>query len=213
MKFEWNIDNWCLRKTSPDVTIYYWQATGTLCDGGEGYCHSGRCGSLGGQCRLLWGEQARVAHSSCFSLNRRGDTRGNCGYKDTNRTHLRSCSQEDIMCGLLHCQVTNDLFLYPKIKKAYLRIVYLSIRSEIILVISLGLVWRILPSCPQVCCLTKQRMSLLAGWIKKHRNRIWHKLSWTYNKKHINKQFSISNYSNMSINFLVNFINKKKIKE
>ena len=85
-------------------TIYL-QATGSLCEGGGGHCHSGSCGSLGAQCRLLWGEQARVAHSSCFSLNRRGDTRGNCGYKDTNRTHFRSCAHEDIMCGLLHCQV------------------------------------------------------------------------------------------------------------
>ena len=90
----------------------YLQATGTLCDLGAGFCHSGRCGSLGGQCRLLWGQQAAAAHSTCFSLNERGDARGNCGYKDNNRTHFISCSKEDIRCGLLHCHVRKKTMLF-----------------------------------------------------------------------------------------------------
>ena len=31
-------------------------------------------------------------------------SQGNCGFKDINRTHFKSCDEADVMCGMMHCQ-------------------------------------------------------------------------------------------------------------
>lgn len=80
------------------------KAPGLPCSGGQGFCHSGQCGSHQAQCRLLWGAEARPARPQCFRLNRRGDHQGNCGFTDGNRSHYRACRPGDEMCGMMHCQ-------------------------------------------------------------------------------------------------------------
>ncbi|XP_024916335.1 disintegrin and metalloproteinase domain-containing protein 8 isoform X2 [Cynoglossus semilaevis] len=59
---------------------------GLPCNGGRGYCHNGRCPSLGEQCKRLWGPDAEVAAGVCFSFL--------CG---------QSCHLRDVLCGKLYC--------------------------------------------------------------------------------------------------------------
>ena len=78
------------------------QAPGTNCSN-HGHCYSGSCGAHSSQCRLLWGPSAIRSDDKCFKQNIRGDKKGNCGYKDGNRTQFRACGKADVLCGMLHC--------------------------------------------------------------------------------------------------------------
>ncbi|KAK5975951.1 Disintegrin and metalloproteinase domain-containing protein unc-71 [Trichostrongylus colubriformis] len=75
---------------------------GTAC-GRSGQCWRGNCSDPHQQCQEIWGEGARVAEQECFKQNTRGHEYANCGSIDGTGTY-RSCQQEHIRCGTLHCQ-------------------------------------------------------------------------------------------------------------
>ncbi|KAI1288326.1 Disintegrin and metalloproteinase domain-containing protein 28 [Halotydeus destructor] len=65
----------------------------------HGYCYRGECNSRDDQCRLLFGSYSANCQEA-YERNVQGDSAGNCGLLE--ETTL-SCSEEDILCGQLHC--------------------------------------------------------------------------------------------------------------
>lgn len=80
-----------------------WKQDAVPCSGGKGHCYGGKCGSEDLQCKLLWGQTARVAHPSCYNYNRRGSTTGNCGF-DALQNKYVACSKVNVRCGRLQCR-------------------------------------------------------------------------------------------------------------
>ncbi|XP_018901177.2 uncharacterized protein Meltrin [Bemisia tabaci] len=80
---------------------------GLNCDRGEAYCFDGTCRTRSDQCRSLWGPSGNQSDPKCFDMNMRGTKHGNCGYNLQNKTFV-ACSQENIECGMLHCQHLNE---------------------------------------------------------------------------------------------------------
>ncbi|TMS36127.1 hypothetical protein L596_003375 [Steinernema carpocapsae] len=75
-------------------------------DNKEDYCYNGKCGNRSDQCRYLWGKNGVSRENECYQLNMRASFYGNCGYESGDR--YPACRQEDVMCGRLHCQDTNE---------------------------------------------------------------------------------------------------------
>ncbi|XP_036061273.1 disintegrin and metalloproteinase domain-containing protein 21-like [Onychomys torridus] len=68
-------------------------------------CMSGNCSDRHLQCQALFGYQVKDAKPACYKqLNTKGDRFGNCGLKMFRTgTRLYACQDDDIFCGLLHC--------------------------------------------------------------------------------------------------------------
>ena len=75
------------------------------CDNGTAYCYQGSCNSHTSQCQLLWGPSGKSSEH-CYYKNLNETRHGNCGFDMVNRTFI-PCDQEDVMCGILHCQHLN----------------------------------------------------------------------------------------------------------
>lgn len=82
---------------------------GTPCSP-QAVCMSGNCSDRHLQCQALFGYQVRDASPACYELNRKGDRFGNCGviYTPTGMKP-KLCEDDDIFCGLLHCDGVNRL--------------------------------------------------------------------------------------------------------
>ncbi|KAK3864747.1 hypothetical protein Pcinc_029604 [Petrolisthes cinctipes] len=91
----------------PDVS----KANGEDCKTGKvkGHCYEGECQSHEHRCQQVWGPQARVAHSICYDLNRdKGGNTSNCGFTNDDRNYLSRCSDNDKLCGTLHCETSRS---------------------------------------------------------------------------------------------------------
>ncbi|GAB6023339.1 hypothetical protein CHUAL_008140 [Chamberlinius hualienensis] len=84
---------------------------GYQCRYGKAYCYDGKCRTHTDQCKLLWGPSGEVSNQACFQNNMKGTAIGNCGYFRVNQTY-RSCSREDVLCGMLHCTHLNERLMY-----------------------------------------------------------------------------------------------------
>ncbi|KAJ7992329.1 hypothetical protein DPEC_G00277400 [Dallia pectoralis] len=70
-------------------------------DSSQGRCYSGRCRTLDGQCKALWGYNA--ADRFCYEkLNAEGTEKGNCGRSSEGQSWLQ-CNRPDVLCGFLFC--------------------------------------------------------------------------------------------------------------
>ncbi|XP_069178466.1 disintegrin and metalloproteinase domain-containing protein 33 [Procambarus clarkii] len=68
---------------------------GTACRGGKGHCYQGACGSHEGRCQQVWGPEAFVASSTCYTwINKRGGSDGNCGVSPASKTGLLPCAPQ-----------------------------------------------------------------------------------------------------------------------
>uniref|UniRef100_A0A4W5R401 ADAM metallopeptidase domain 11 n=1 Tax=Hucho hucho TaxID=62062 RepID=A0A4W5R401_9TELE len=66
-----------------------------------GRCYSGRCRTLDGQCKGLWGYNS--ADRFCYEkLNAEGTEKGNCGRSPEGQGWLQ-CNKPDVLCGFLFC--------------------------------------------------------------------------------------------------------------
>ncbi|XP_055606084.1 disintegrin and metalloproteinase domain-containing protein 12-like [Uranotaenia lowii] len=81
------------------------------CADGNAYCYQGRCRTRDSQCKLLWGSTGKSVDDYCYQTNRNGSIFGNCG-NDLLTGQYTKCSQEDMMCGLLHCSHRNEKLDY-----------------------------------------------------------------------------------------------------
>uniref|UniRef100_A0A4W5NAL4 ADAM metallopeptidase domain 11 n=1 Tax=Hucho hucho TaxID=62062 RepID=A0A4W5NAL4_9TELE len=74
---------------------------GYMCDSSQGRCYSGRCRTLDGQCKGLWGYNS--ADRFCYEkLNAEGTEKGNCGRSPEGQGWLQ-CNKPDVLCGFLFC--------------------------------------------------------------------------------------------------------------
>uniref|UniRef100_A0AAZ3SAZ7 ADAM metallopeptidase domain 11 n=1 Tax=Oncorhynchus tshawytscha TaxID=74940 RepID=A0AAZ3SAZ7_ONCTS len=74
---------------------------GYMCDTSQGRCYSGRCRTLDGQCKGLWGYNS--ADRFCYEkLNAEGTEKGNCGRSPEGQGWLQ-CNKPDVLCGFLFC--------------------------------------------------------------------------------------------------------------
>ncbi|KAK7011124.1 Disintegrin and metalloproteinase domain-containing protein 12 [Biomphalaria glabrata] len=77
---------------------------GHPCAEGTGYCIGGICPTVNVQCQGIWGADARSGHDQCFQrFNPTGNFNGHCG-KDKSTGSYAKCQNDDILCGLLHCE-------------------------------------------------------------------------------------------------------------
>ncbi|KAF2884513.1 hypothetical protein ILUMI_21658 [Ignelater luminosus] len=82
-----------------------------ICDDGKAYCYKGSCRTHTDQCKLLWGDTGKSSNDRCYQLNIKGSRHGNCGYNKLNQTYFK-CNDEDVLCGMLHCQHLNERLEY-----------------------------------------------------------------------------------------------------
>ncbi|XP_029723326.2 disintegrin and metalloproteinase domain-containing protein 12-like [Aedes albopictus] len=81
------------------------------CAGGKAYCYKGQCRTRDSQCKVLWGSTGKSIDEYCYQTNRNGSIFGNCGNNLLTGEYTK-CSQEDMMCGLLHCSHRNEKLDY-----------------------------------------------------------------------------------------------------
>jgi len=80
---------------------------GVPCKVGQAFCYQGTCRTHSDQCRLLWGPSGKKSDNQCYEQNRKGSRHGNCGYNRLNQSYI-PCVQDDVRCGMLHCQHLNE---------------------------------------------------------------------------------------------------------
>ncbi|CAL1528809.1 unnamed protein product [Lymnaea stagnalis] len=85
---------------------------GHPCAEGTGYCMGGICPTVHRQCQGIWGAGAKGGHDQCFQrFNPTGNFNGHCG-KDKVTGNYAKCQNDDILCGLLHCEGGNPSPMY-----------------------------------------------------------------------------------------------------
>ncbi|CAG7819521.1 unnamed protein product [Allacma fusca] len=92
---------------SAECPLNTYKKNGSPCGDKWGYCYNGFCPTLDQQCKAIWDWGAKVANKVCFDhFNVRGLHNGHCGREKGRKEEkgYRSCSEENVMCGLLHCK-------------------------------------------------------------------------------------------------------------
>lgn len=84
-----------------------YKVDGTSCKVGQAFCYRGSCRTHSDQCKLLWGPSGKKSDNKCYEQNRKGTKHGNCGYNRLNSTYIQ-CEEEDVRCGILHCEHLNE---------------------------------------------------------------------------------------------------------
>lgn len=84
-----------------------YKVDGVPCKVGQAFCYQGTCRTHSDQCRLLWGPSGKKSDNQCYEQNKKGSRHGNCGYNRVNQSYI-SCHNEDVRCGMLHCQHLNE---------------------------------------------------------------------------------------------------------
>lgn len=86
--------------------VYAYNGLKCTVDGEESYCFDGKCQTHKSQCRLLFGNTAKVAIERCYQENANNASQAaNCGF-EMNRLgekRYKACKKSDIFCGRLHC--------------------------------------------------------------------------------------------------------------
>ncbi|XP_062824144.1 disintegrin and metalloproteinase domain-containing protein 21 [Anolis carolinensis] len=76
------------------------------------FCYHGKCSTHKEQCKMIFGNKARVASESCFrDVNAQGDRFGNCG-----RTYgtYNKCDTRNILCGRIQCDNVDEISFSEK---------------------------------------------------------------------------------------------------
>ncbi|XP_038621770.1 disintegrin and metalloproteinase domain-containing protein 21-like [Tachyglossus aculeatus] len=97
---ECDLPEWC-DGTSAGCPEDVFKQDGTPC-GRDARCYRRRCGDRDGQCRALFGPEARGGPRACYEeVNTRGDRFGHCGLQNW---HYHKCRGDDVLCGRVQCQ-------------------------------------------------------------------------------------------------------------
>uniref|UniRef100_A0A0C9RIY5 Adam12_0 protein n=1 Tax=Fopius arisanus TaxID=64838 RepID=A0A0C9RIY5_9HYME len=80
---------------------------GEVCNMGKAFCYQGSCRTHNDQCKLLWGPSGSSSGAPCYEMNNKGSKHGNCGYNRLDSSYIK-CDNENILCGMLHCQHLNE---------------------------------------------------------------------------------------------------------
>ncbi|XP_076759529.1 disintegrin and metalloproteinase domain-containing protein meltrin [Xylocopa sonorina] len=80
---------------------------GESCSMGKAFCYQGSCRTHNDQCKLLWGPTGTSSDDQCYAMNNRGTKHGNCGYNRVASSYVK-CTDENILCGMLHCKHLNE---------------------------------------------------------------------------------------------------------
>uniref|UniRef100_A0A8D2IYR6 ADAM metallopeptidase domain 21 n=1 Tax=Varanus komodoensis TaxID=61221 RepID=A0A8D2IYR6_VARKO len=79
---------------------------GAPCSDGA-HCYHGKCTTLSGQCKMIFGGKATVGSEACFrEVNTQGDRFGNCGRK--HGTYSK-CHMKNILCGRIQCENVHSI--------------------------------------------------------------------------------------------------------
>lgn len=96
----------------------------------KAFCYEGSCKSHDDQCKILWGRSG-VSSSECYSKNIDGNHFGNCGYDKFSNNYTK-CSEENKMCGMLHCRHLNERLEFGMESVSMLAHTFISHLSKII---------------------------------------------------------------------------------
>ncbi|XP_018573243.1 disintegrin and metalloproteinase domain-containing protein 12 [Anoplophora glabripennis] len=102
-----------------------------VCDGGKAYCYHGFCRTRTDQCKLLWGETGKSSDEQCYKMNVKGDRHGNCGYNMLTNSYAM-CTNESILCGMLHCKHLNERLEFGMESVAILSHTFINKKGSII---------------------------------------------------------------------------------
>ncbi|XP_076164511.1 disintegrin and metalloproteinase domain-containing protein meltrin isoform X2 [Ptiloglossa arizonensis] len=80
---------------------------GESCSMGKAFCYQGSCRTHNDQCKLLWGPTGTSSDDQCYAMNNKGSKHGNCGYNRVESSYVK-CTDEDLLCGMLHCKHLNE---------------------------------------------------------------------------------------------------------
>ncbi|XP_077000466.1 disintegrin and metalloproteinase domain-containing protein 20-like [Tamandua tetradactyla] len=97
---ECDLPEWCNGSSSQCPEDVYLQ-DGTPCQNGS-YCFEKRCNNRDGQCRKIFGEDAKNANLRCYTtMNTRGDRFGHCGISGNKYV---KCKLPNVLCGRVQCE-------------------------------------------------------------------------------------------------------------
>ncbi|XP_078032535.1 zinc metalloproteinase-disintegrin-like berythractivase [Augochlora pura] len=80
---------------------------GESCNMGKAFCYKGSCRTHNDQCKLLWGPTGISSDSQCYEMNNKGTRHGNCGYRRLDTSYVK-CTDQNLLCGMLHCKHLNE---------------------------------------------------------------------------------------------------------
>ncbi|XP_076651130.1 disintegrin and metalloproteinase domain-containing protein meltrin [Halictus rubicundus] len=80
---------------------------GESCNVGKAFCYQGSCRTHNDQCKLLWGPTGISSDAQCYDMNNKGTRHGNCGYNRVETSYVK-CTDQDLLCGMLHCKHLNE---------------------------------------------------------------------------------------------------------
>ncbi|XP_071792939.1 disintegrin and metalloproteinase domain-containing protein 12-like isoform X2 [Asterias amurensis] len=77
----------------------------------DAVCYNGQCVTYDDQCKAIWGDGARKAHTLCYEFNAQGSDFGNCGVNEEDggvivqpdERNFIACPLKDYGCGKLMC--------------------------------------------------------------------------------------------------------------
>lgn len=108
----------------------YFKRDAEQCDNGNAFCYNGSCKTRDDQCKLLWGPSGRSSEQ-CYEKNLEGTRHGNCGY-DRIKNTFKTCSKEDIYCGMMQCRHLNERLEFGMESVAVLSHSFMSYQGNII---------------------------------------------------------------------------------
>ncbi|XP_032371970.1 disintegrin and metalloproteinase domain-containing protein 28 [Etheostoma spectabile] len=100
---------------SPTCPEDVFAVNGLPCDGGLGYCYNGQCPQRPNQCLKLYGSSATEAPPFCYNHNTRGTYYAFC--RRPSNDQFIPCQNQDVLCGKLFCQSSNDNPNYGRMVK------------------------------------------------------------------------------------------------
>ncbi|XP_004426513.2 PREDICTED: disintegrin and metalloproteinase domain-containing protein 20-like [Ceratotherium simum simum] len=97
---ECDLPEWC-NGTSHQCPDDVYVQDGIPCSDGA-YCYQKSCNNHDGQCREIFGKDARSASQNCYQeINTQGNRFGHCDIKGT--VYVK-CNPSDILCGRIQCE-------------------------------------------------------------------------------------------------------------